>query len=121
MAEYGAFYRDAGHVTVEKIVNFSLGQGSGRTHITEGVWEALGALKGFRRSSHAERQALLSLLALESNAADVNRDGSLDFSGFSGTVRLYVTHTLCISCLAACHQYKALHPRLHMSVTYSVL
>ena len=49
MAEYGAFYRDAGHVTVEKIVNFSLGQGSGRTHITEGVWEALGALKGFRR------------------------------------------------------------------------
>eukprot|EP00439_Symbiodinium_sp_Y106_P051050 s3215_g6.t2 len=43
------------------------------------------------RSSHAERQALLSLLALES--AGVNRDGSLDFSGFSGTVRLYVTHT----------------------------
>ncbi|CAE7494387.1 unnamed protein product [Symbiodinium natans] len=71
------------------------------------------------RSSHAERQALLSLLAREAEATF--RDGSQDFGDFRGAVRLYVTHTLCISCLAACYQYKALHPHLRLSVGFRVL
>ncbi|CAJ1407753.1 unnamed protein product [Effrenium voratum] len=65
------------------------------------------------RSSHAERQSLLALMRLEQRKSD--------FAHFSGVVRLYVTHTLCISCLAACFQYKELHPMVRLCVSFSVL
>ena len=78
-----------------------------------------GRLSGFRRgpgrlltvdveharSGHAERQALLDLMRLGSA---------------KGAVRLFVTHTPCISCLSACFQYRALHPEVRLAVCATV-
>eukprot|EP00929_Paragymnodinium_shiwhaense_P099820 TRINITY_DN6169_c0_g1_i1.p2 TRINITY_DN6169_c0_g1~~TRINITY_DN6169_c0_g1_i1.p2 ORF type:complete len:140 (+),score=24.93 TRINITY_DN6169_c0_g1_i1:69-488(+) len=43
-----------------------------------------------------------------------------EFAGVTGTVRLYATHTLCISCLAACCQFKRLLPNVKLEVAFDV-
>ena len=58
------------------------------------------------RAGHAERQALLDLLSLSPKAV--------------GAVRLFVTHTPCISCLSACFQYRKLQPQVHLAVCATV-
>lgn len=43
-----------------------------------------------------------------------------EFEGVTGTVRLYATHTLCISCLACCCQFKRLLPNVKLEVAFDV-
>eukprot|EP00931_Biecheleriopsis_adriatica_P052812 TRINITY_DN30793_c0_g1_i1.p1 TRINITY_DN30793_c0_g1~~TRINITY_DN30793_c0_g1_i1.p1 ORF type:complete len:150 (+),score=30.16 TRINITY_DN30793_c0_g1_i1:39-488(+) len=38
----------------------------------------------------------------------------------TGAVRLYATHTLCISCLACCCQFKRLLPNVKLEVAFDV-
>ncbi|CAE7218628.1 unnamed protein product [Symbiodinium necroappetens] len=38
----------------------------------------------------------------------------------TGSVRLYATHTLCISCLACCCQFKRLLPNVKLEVAFDV-
>lgn len=68
------------------------------------------------RSGHAERQALLNLIQ-----TDTLTSGASFPSMARGAVRLFVTHTLCISCLAACFQYKRLYPAVRFAVAFTVL
>lgn len=69
------------------------------------------------RSGHAERQALLNLIQTDT----LRTSGAIFPSMARGAVRLFVTHTLCISCLAACFQYKRLYPAVHFAVAFTVL
>jgi len=60
------------------------------------------------RAAHAERSALVTLFQrLEPYQGQA-----------SGTVRLFASHTLCISCLAACCQFKRLLPQLQLQISF---
>ncbi|CAE6965104.1 unnamed protein product [Symbiodinium sp. CCMP2592] len=66
------------------------------------------------RSQHAERMALLSVAT---SAASQNQERAADRQSTTfGAVRLYATHTLCISCLAVCCQFHRLFPRVSLKV-----
>eukprot|EP00929_Paragymnodinium_shiwhaense_P069364 TRINITY_DN34992_c0_g1_i1.p1 TRINITY_DN34992_c0_g1~~TRINITY_DN34992_c0_g1_i1.p1 ORF type:complete len:960 (+),score=218.02 TRINITY_DN34992_c0_g1_i1:166-3045(+) len=61
------------------------------------------------RSMHAERQALLSLI--EAHSQGWLPDALI--------VRLFVSHTLCISCLAVCCQFAKALPHARLNVAFS--
>ena len=58
-------------------------------------------LREHDRSQHAERKALLAVAAMAPGP---------------GAVLLYATHTLCISCLAVCCQFRAVCPEMRLQV-----
>eukprot|EP00439_Symbiodinium_sp_Y106_P031945 s5349_g3.t2 len=73
------------------------------------------------RSQHAERMALLSVAASAASQNQVSRpdlqERAADRQSTAfGAVRLYATHTLCISCLAVCCQFHRLFPRVSLKV-----
>ncbi|CAL1173409.1 unnamed protein product [Cladocopium goreaui] len=63
-------------------------------------------LREHDRSQHAERKALLAVAASLGEDADCA----------SGRVILYASHTLCISCLAVCCQFRGLFPGVSLHV-----
>ncbi|CAE7358917.1 CHR12, partial [Symbiodinium sp. KB8] len=72
------------------------------------------------RSQHAERMALLSVAASAASQNQRSRpdlqERAADREFTFGSVRLYATHTLCISCLAVCCQFHRLFPRVSLKV-----
>lgn len=64
------------------------------------------------RAQHAERRALLQVAQL------LTENGAPGMSPV-GTVRLYAVHTPCISCLAVFSQFKALFPRVRLTVAFA--
>ena len=66
------------------------------------------------RGSHAERWALLSVIA------DLLAEGlrPIDFQSITGTVQLYAVHTPCISCLAAFCQFRSAFPKVLLKVAF---
>ncbi|CAE8720160.1 unnamed protein product [Polarella glacialis] len=96
------------------------------------------------RKQHAERRALLRVadrllhfaaqLDEEKMASSAEHEGGRTDSwkrsddleassrlaeGIGGTVRLYATHTPCVSCLAIFCQFKALFPQVRLSIAFS--
>merc|ERR1712194_899923 len=54
------------------------------------------------RSNHAERQALIKVIARVQEASEAQNDAEFEAEAaeVTGTVRLYASHTPCISCMA---------------------
>jgi len=71
---------------------------------------------GHSRGGHAERRALLQIAErILQNAAAAGPDAGEP----SGTVRLYASHTPCVSCLACFAQFRRLFPRVKLVVAFA--
>mmetsp|Transcript_74741 Transcript_74741/g.210746 ORF Transcript_74741/g.210746 Transcript_74741/m.210746 type:complete len:318 (+) Transcript_74741:141-1094(+) len=67
------------------------------------------------RDDHAERAALLIVVAALFRAGPI---GTSQLAEVSGSLRLYVSHFPCISCLAVLGQFKRLLPELALAVAF---
>lgn len=68
------------------------------------------------RSGHAEFLALRSLIGV---AAGISQGNTTEaFKNVTGTVRLYVTHHPCLSCVGAMCQFRAALPNVALEVCY---
>lgn len=72
------------------------------------------------RSNHAERQALLKLIARVQEACGATSDEEFEkeCQEVTGWVRLYASHTPCISCMACFCQFQRLFPKVQLSVDF---
>lgn len=91
-------------------------------HVSDDVRELLWpTFRHTARDDHAERAALLTLLAAARDAlpaAGCAGGGSAWLGELSGVVRLYVTHWPCISCTAVLGQFWRLMPGLLLEVAF---
>lgn len=67
------------------------------------------------RDDHAERAALLSVASTAVNAC---RSGTAALLSVTGSVRLYVSHFPCLSCVAVLGQFSRLAPLLKLEAAY---
>lgn len=72
------------------------------------------------RSNHAERQALIKIIARVQEACGANTDDEFEeeCANVTGTVRLYASHTPCISCMACFCQFQRLFPKVKLCVDF---
>merc|ERR1712232_238660 len=72
------------------------------------------------RSNHAERQALIKVIARVQEACGAQTDEELEAecAEVTGTVRLYASHTPCISCMACFCQFQRLFPKVKLCVDF---
>jgi len=72
------------------------------------------------RSNHAERQALIKVIARVQEACDAQTDEEFEAecAEVTGTVRLYASHTPCISCMACFCQFQRLFPKVKLCVDF---
>ncbi|CAJ1344583.1 unnamed protein product [Effrenium voratum] len=72
------------------------------------------------RSNHAERQALIKVIARvqEASAAKTDAEFEAECAQVTGTVRLYASHTPCISCMACFCQFQRLFPKVKLCVDF---
>ncbi|CAJ1444631.1 unnamed protein product, partial [Effrenium voratum] len=84
---------------------------------TERIWT--GGCKNLKQygESRSQRLAQVSDSDGKSNEPKYADDVMPDVTG---AVRLYATHTLCISCLACCCQFKRLLPNVKLEVAFDV-
>jgi len=85
----------------------------GHGDATQNIW-ILPVFVDHDRSSHAERQALLVLL--EAAPIDSVSEGVKD--GVTGQMRVYASHTPCISCLSSMCQFTRCFEGADIQVTY---
>mmetsp|Transcript_96076 Transcript_96076/g.170504 ORF Transcript_96076/g.170504 Transcript_96076/m.170504 type:complete len:584 (+) Transcript_96076:23-1774(+) len=72
------------------------------------------------RSNHAERQALIKVIARvqEASGAKTDKEFEAECAEVTGTVRLYASHTPCISCMACFCQFQRLFPKVKLCVDF---
>jgi len=72
------------------------------------------------RSNHAERQALIKVIARVQDACGAKTDEEFEAecAEVTGTVRLYASHTPCISCMACFCQFQRLFPKVKLCVDF---
>jgi len=72
------------------------------------------------RSNHAERQALMKVIARvqEACGAQTDEEFEREAAETTGTVRLYASHTPCISCMACFCQFQRLFPKVKLCVDF---
>lgn len=72
------------------------------------------------RSNHAERQALIKIIARVQKASGAQSDEAFEAecAEVTGTVRLYASHTPCISCMACFCQFQRLFPKVKLCVDF---
>jgi len=72
------------------------------------------------RSNHAERQALIKVIARvqETCGAKTDAEFEAECAEVTGTVRLYASHTPCISCMACFCQFQRLFPKVKLCVDF---
>eukprot|EP00929_Paragymnodinium_shiwhaense_P068998 TRINITY_DN34810_c0_g1_i2.p1 TRINITY_DN34810_c0_g1~~TRINITY_DN34810_c0_g1_i2.p1 ORF type:complete len:525 (+),score=126.66 TRINITY_DN34810_c0_g1_i2:342-1916(+) len=72
------------------------------------------------RSNHAERQALIKVIARVQEACGAQTDSEFEAEAaeVTGTVRLYASHTPCISCMACFCQFQRLFPKVKLCVDF---
>jgi len=72
------------------------------------------------RSNHAERQALIKVIARvqEACGAQTDEEFERECAEVTGTVRLYASHTPCISCMACFCQFQRLFPKVKLCVDF---
>lgn len=72
------------------------------------------------RSNHAERQALMKIIARVQKASGAQSDEAFEAecAEVTGTVRLYASHTPCISCMACFCQFQRLFPKVKLCVDF---
>lgn len=72
------------------------------------------------RSNHAERQALIKIISRVQAACGATTDEEFEreCSEVTGTVRLYASHTPCISCMACFCQFQRLFPKVKLCVDF---
>lgn len=72
------------------------------------------------RSNHAERQALIKIIARVQDACGAKNDEEFEAecAEVTGTVRLYASHTPCISCMACFCQFQRLFPKVKLCVDF---
>lgn len=72
------------------------------------------------RSNHAERQALIKIIARvqEACGAQTDEEFEKEAAETTGTVRLYASHTPCISCMACFCQFQRLFPKVKLCVDF---
>jgi len=72
------------------------------------------------RSNHAERQALIKVIARvqEASGAQTDEEFEAECAEVTGTVRLYASHTPCISCMACFCQFQRLFPKVKLCVDF---
>lgn len=72
------------------------------------------------RSNHAERQALIKVIARVQEACGAQNDDEFEAecAEVTGTVRLYASHTPCISCMACFCQFQRLFPKVKLCVDF---
>lgn len=72
------------------------------------------------RSNHAERQALIKVIARVQEASGAQNDAEFEREAaeVTGTVRLYASHTPCISCMACFCQFQRLFPKVKLCVDF---
>lgn len=72
------------------------------------------------RSNHAERQALIKVIARVQEASGAQNDAEFEAecAEVTGTVRLYASHTPCISCMACFCQFQRLFPKVKLCVDF---
>ncbi|CAK9090545.1 unnamed protein product [Durusdinium trenchii] len=72
------------------------------------------------RSNHAERQALIKVIARvqEASGAQTDAEFEAECAEVTGTVRLYASHTPCISCMACFCQFQRLFPKVKLCVDF---
>jgi len=72
------------------------------------------------RSNHAERQALIKVIARVQEASGAQNDSEFEreCAEVTGTVRLYASHTPCISCMACFCQFQRLFPKVKLCVDF---
>jgi len=102
----------------EAVVHENRGDVVGHGRHPLGVRLLLPPFAHHNRAAHAERHALLRLLAELLGAKRTGASASdADMMVMSGDVWLFATHTPCISCLAVFCQFRRLLPgvRLHIS------
>merc|ERR1719356_572722 len=72
------------------------------------------------RSNHAERQALIKVISRVQEASGAQNDAEFEreCAEVTGTVRLYASHTPCISCMACFCQFQRLFPKVKLCVDF---
>merc|ERR1712217_277667 len=72
------------------------------------------------RSNHAERQALIKVISRvqEACGAQTDEEFEAECAEVTGTVRLYASHTPCISCMACFCQFQRLFPKVKLCVDF---
>merc|ERR1719253_326005 len=72
------------------------------------------------RSNHAERQALIKVISRVQEACGAQNDEEFEAecAEVTGTVRLYASHTPCISCMACFCQFQRLFPKVKLCVDF---
>ena len=72
------------------------------------------------RSNHAERQALIKVISRvqEASGAKTDAEFEAECAEVTGTVRLYASHTPCISCMACFCQFQRLFPKVKLCVDF---
>lgn len=72
------------------------------------------------RSNHAERQALIKVITRvqEACGAKTDEEFEVEAAEVTGTVRLYASHTPCISCMACFCQFQRLFPKVKLCVDF---
>merc|ERR1712217_861600 len=72
------------------------------------------------RSNHAERQALIKVITRvqEACGAQTDEEFEAECAEVTGTVRLYASHTPCISCMACFCQFQRLFPKVKLCVDF---
>lgn len=72
------------------------------------------------RSNHAERQALIKVIARvqEASGAKTDEEFEAECAEVTGTVRVYASHTPCISCMACFCQFQRLFPKVKLCVDF---
>jgi len=72
------------------------------------------------RSNHAERQALIKVISRvqEASGAKTDAEFEAECAQVTGTVRLYASHTPCISCMACFCQFQRLFPKVKLCVDF---
>ena len=98
------------HFTMEGRPGFA----SNQKHLPTDEVPLLSIFVEHDRGNHAERWALLSVIA------DLLAEGlqPCDFHLVQGTVQLYAVHTPCISCLAAFCQFQSAFPQVSLEVAF---
>lgn len=99
---------DAGQEMVQ-VTSRAVGHGDAR----QNIW-ILPVFVDHDRSSHAERQALLVLL----QAAPIDPVSEGVKKGVTGQMRVFASHTPCISCLSSMCQFTRCFEGARISVTY---
>lgn len=105
--------RSAGRVVAHGRHAWSDIGGAGALLFPPGLGVPAGARGGAER--HAERRALLRVAERLLNAA-------AEFSEpieFTGTVRIYASHTPCLACLAVFCQFRARFPGIRLSIAFA--